>query len=462
MGSAVQRASLLRALSACGAKEGGGDSETDNNNNSEDGDPLTTPLDVASSPLRLGFGASRGSFLRGSIVGNFVLLLACGAVGLAAAVCRSRLSNRSWTESLADVHMPGILHIPVMFLLQPLTTSSVWCLWMSSEEDGGEKVLDPLLGAIGLLFVLLYILWSTWRITVGNRAAFRVKQVSARRAWWRHVPWSIRHWVCGWHDATYTWFNRRHKTMRRDQKQRKKKKMEEGHPELFYVERYGHLLDPYRQHRGWFLCVESLATVLCGVLGAVVLQQPSSSSPPCGALQGCFLAVTLLTWSICVGALPLCDPIDHMITMLLSLLNTLSGIFLVVTSEEGVATLDAAETLLADLQMWIGLALMVVAVGLLLVSESCRQWLVAKLLHGRGGAPTKLQVAEREEEDEEEEDHNAAPKFSLHLRTEPAQQSVRQREALNRLVERICKAQQKKHRHDEQCQQYSANLPPPC
>lgn len=137
-------------------------------------------------------------------------------------------------------------------------------------------------------------------------------------------------------------------------------------------------------------------------------------------------------------------------------------IFLVVTSEEGVATLDAAETLLADLQMWLGLALMVVALGLLLVSKSCRQWLVAKLLHGRGGAPTKLQVAEREEEDEEEEDHNAAPKFSLHLRTEPAQQSVRQREALNRLVERICKTQQKKHRHDQQYQKYSANLPPPC
>ena len=38
---------------------------------------LDEPLDIASSPLQLAFGDTRGAFARGAIIGNLVLCLSC-------------------------------------------------------------------------------------------------------------------------------------------------------------------------------------------------------------------------------------------------------------------------------------------------------------------------------------------------------------------------------------------------
>jgi hypothetical protein len=257
---------------------------------------LSAEADVASNPLQLEFGDVRGAAMRGTVVGDFVLLMTSTAFGCTLAVClgcRRHVTNiykqqrfsKVFVRSLCYVKFPGILSIPFLFLAQPILSSSVVLLRYS--PGGGADV------AVGV-FGLLVVVAGTVHIAIGVRClrtgahftkySHRERRPSKGLSMFQRVMNQLLGVEVG------RWSNASRGSM--------------------FVEAWGSLFEGYRGHSIWswipdacvrsFVVVELTAAFLYGLLAGLVPAEggddnigASSSRGKCTELSIATLVITL-------------------------------------------------------------------------------------------------------------------------------------------------------------------------
>lgn len=134
------------------------------------------------------------------------------------------------------------------------------------------------------------------------------------------------------------------------------------------MQRYGPILCVYRATRQWFISVELLLALLCGVVGGVAQAFPEACGGP--ALNLALLLSALLgtlLWQ------PYNEPLDHCMCVASLLLSIAWA--LCTLAEADVGATDA----LAAAQTWLGtMTICALAVGLV-VSARLRRWLAQRL-----------------------------------------------------------------------------------
>jgi hypothetical protein len=338
-GGSAQRAALQRSLTGCSLADG-------------------EPLDIASSPLQLGFGPETGHYVRGAVVFNIVLLAGLGSLALllcaALAWYRESATDRhrrvskgiSLRRAAASLQLPGILHLPVTFLLQPVVSSSVWCVQ-------SNNVGDVVIGLLGLLVFFGYVLWAVWVVSfgrVGHSVVGVVHSVASRSQ--RTTPMSVlRRVLLGVQDERTEWVERQ--------------------PDGTFVGRFAVILCAYRLGRQWFLTVELLVPLVCGVIGGVALAVPDT----CGGtgLTVVYLVLLLTALTIALCSQPYNEPLDHVLLVVGFSLSILWALCFLADADDVVLdVLSAAET-------WLGVAALLAVVIGFFASQRLRTWLSKRL-----------------------------------------------------------------------------------
>ena len=416
VGLTVQRASLQRGLMSCG----------------EDGATTTEPLDVASSPLRLGYGVESGQYVRGSVVGDLALLAALGLLGTLVAYVRQDRHHRHETlaASAGRLQLPGLLHVPAMFLLQPVVAGSVWCL-QSGEHGSGDVVV----GLAGLALSVVYALWAVWMLVRGR--VYFINQYIALPPWLQSVPSVVRGAVLGVPCRRTVW-------------------RDNGYHNRGYVRAYGTIFSGYLGGLQWFLLVELLLALLSGVLSGVGMAVPAA----CGtALPAVYLVLVVVALLITVIRQPYQEPLDHVVNVVgLTLSVAWSGCVLLAGSD------DAAADAVGEVQMWLGVVTLGVVVLGLLSSARLRLWLACR-----------FRLVERTEGDQEAEEEDGPLEGGEASTTQTGSKPNHQRashetattvtalaeQRLRKAVQWICRQQQTEQQQQEQRQQRrSRGIPP--
>lgn len=422
--SNVQRASLQRALRNCRDAA-----------QIEEQESPEEPLDIASSPLQFGVGEESGYYTRGCVVGNLVLVAGFAFLGALVVGWRHVICGSPFRQSLADCQLPGVLFIPAAFVLQPLISSSVWCV----RHANSPTVEDVLIGLTGLVLSLLFVAWATWWCTYGKCAVY-VKQ--------RHpqgeendllhrclsvVPKPVRRGLLGLQDTVGQWTNR-HKNGDRNT---------DG-----FVERYGTILCTYREGREWFVVMDLLLIVGCGIISGLA----SVEADGCNVKSTtAFLVCIVLGLLLAVVTQPYNEPLDHLLCLVSCSISIIWAIL------ELSGKYDAAD-MVAEIQMWLGAVTLVVVVIAVATVGNWRAWVYARLVrHSPSEDHSTIRdalaalvddvVADRDEEDKENNetlllDQISSSRHSVQVQLEQlvlaACDEVHQRR-LDQLVRMICR-----------------------
>lgn len=350
----VQRARLQQRLTAlC----------TSNENTEGNGGRLEEPLDVNSSPTQFGFGHDIGFYIRGSVVGAWLLILSILIVLLLIALGMVILKHYSTTGSrggysrlwiakwaASRLSLPGLLHIPVMFLLQPVVSGGVWCATHTAHSG------DVGLGAVALTVVCVYLGWATWRCstaTIGGHASCQEVPLRRSMLWLeRKMRLLLRPWLCrslfGLQGHETLWVPRK------------------GADALF-LPMYGMLLEGYRgggtNQRSWFIFVDVLCCIVSGVLDGVALRAAGTGSSLCTTLKTIVLIQQGMMLLLLLFLQPYVSSMEHTVNLVLFLLGFVWAC---------VPHASLAAAVLPEIQMWVGMAVLGVSLGMLLVSSTWR------------------------------------------------------------------------------------------
>ena len=147
---AVQRTMLLGALSLCSFS-------------------LDTALDVATSPTSLLVGGEPNGFLRGAVVGNWLLWAGCVLLAVIVAKVIAITSKKSLIASWDELSLPGNFVTPFSFLSQPTVMCSLAMVAHSTSAG------DVVFGVISLTGIGIVCGVATLFITVkfGSRTVLR-------------------------------------------------------------------------------------------------------------------------------------------------------------------------------------------------------------------------------------------------------------------------------------------------
>ncbi|CUE77580.1 membrane-associated protein, putative [Bodo saltans] len=317
--AAMQRAMLLTRLAACDYS-------------------LSDDLDAASNPTQIAFGEASGAALRGSVVGNCVLLVAIGLLGvLGAGVRRGTAAAQGRTMTLwraaASLALPGWMVAPSALLLQPLVSSGVALVVHSGTMAGGG---DVALGVVGLVVGGGIACSVTWAVTVGFRAeavpfelnsddedeVVLLAEVSAALA--RH---RVLRRVSEFLQPRFEW---------RD--------VELGSQ---FTKRYHTIFDAYKPGRQWFVAVEFWGSVLAGVLGGVM----PSDGGTCFVLLVTLCVANFVLVAAMLALRPYNSHPDFALSVAACGVGAFSGVASLVEDDEAAATL-------ALIGVWLALVLL--------------------------------------------------------------------------------------------------------
>ena len=243
--SMLQKMMAQQRLNSCGTDTGGA-------------------LDFMSSPTQMQVGPDTedgGSYVRGSVVGNALLWLAClGAAGALAKVFHKRGITSGLRESGTELGLPGRLYVPYSFLMVPTIASSVALV---AAPGRGATVGDVVLGVFGVCVcvggaaVIGYMTASSSMfLAVGVRSReepFTSKTRVQRLA--RQLLASHCEWV--------------------DRKSRRA---------AGFVARWGALFGAYRSERQWFCVAETLSGMVGGVLAGLAVSDKGDGAV-CAGLE---------------------------------------------------------------------------------------------------------------------------------------------------------------------------------
>ena len=334
---AVQKAQMLQAISGCGSI------------------PLTTSLDIGSSPTQLTIGPDAGAYHRGAVMGN-TLLLAASCVVAALAAYFVPHEGYSLRNRAALCGLPGQLYIPFSILLLPTMASAI-TLVANSNSD-----FDLPLGVVVALFVCVAPSIQISRLVVTKLFAAKPKisPVLAMRG--ATVPHLLRKLVsdqCEWFDSA---------AAPRTAAQRKR-----GPPS--FVRCYGALFDIYRSNRHWFVVVDITSALALGLLSANFFGTESSSSKAGCVVIRVLAAVVTLLYSIVLGfAQPYNSHYDMIVAAINASLSTASVI---------VTLMELAPDAITAAQIWLNVALVVIGVLCRLICDRhVAQWRKLRVLLG--------------------------------------------------------------------------------
>ena len=139
---AVQRSVLLENLAQCEFS-------------------FSDPLDRASSPTQMLIGVEDNGYLRGAVVGNWLIWLGFATLGYGFRFTRSRMTGRTFADCTDAVYLPGLLIVPFVFLLQPTVSASVALVLHANDASDGAlgAVSSVLIAAICAGMGLVLSVW---------------------------------------------------------------------------------------------------------------------------------------------------------------------------------------------------------------------------------------------------------------------------------------------------------------
>ena len=291
---------------------------------------------------------------------------------------------------------------------------------------------------------VLYAIWAVWLCVraTGGIPTFDKRRVSARRAYRGHETCSVycSKRVCralfGWQDESppLEWFDRNRTTP------------PPSPPPTRFVAKYGTILGTYRGTRQWFIACDFCMALLCGILSGVTTV---ASATTCQAIAWVLFAVLVVQLLLVMILQPYHEPLDHIVCVVTTVCAVGWGIATQTTSQSEVIAAAFAEA-----QMWIGVALLGLSLGLLALSSSFREWAWA-LIQARFVVQQQQQQQQQQRERESFGDDAACQEEGEVLNTGDATRgatsSARTKknmpvqrtpeEELKHLVERICDRQ---------------------
>ena len=138
MGVQVTRASLLLNLVLCESNIG-------------------SPLAIFDSLLQMSVGSTDYRYAAGAIVGNIILIIAFGAAVVLLGFVMALVQGKALSKTLATLHFPSVLLIPIFFVLQS-TTSSSFTLLLYVTQSAGLIIL----GIIGVLVSVVILFTASY------------------------------------------------------------------------------------------------------------------------------------------------------------------------------------------------------------------------------------------------------------------------------------------------------------
>ena len=220
IGMSLQVTRAQRLVYACQAESEGGVDEQ---------------LDVASSPTQLNIGRTNGSYNRGAVLGNTLILVMIGIAAGGAFVFVPGVT----AEKLC---LPGILYVPIATWIIP-TISSATALLALDDADILDVVI-ALVGCTAFLTPMALLVMITTTRWFGARAAL--------------VPLRPRRGTSGLQNLLNVWYNRSVEHV--------DKIMMPG-----FLSRWDYAgIADYMPHRQWFgCCVEASCSVITAVLAGL-------------------------------------------------------------------------------------------------------------------------------------------------------------------------------------------------
>jgi hypothetical protein len=346
---------------------------------------LSAEVDVASNPLQLEFGDVRGAAIRGTVVGDFILLVTLIAFGCTLAVClgcRRHVTNRSkqqrfpkaFVRSLCYVKFPGILSIPFLFLAQPLLSSSVVLLRYS--PGGGADVAAGVFGLLVVVAGTVHIAIGVRRLRTGahfTKYSHREKQPSKRLSMFQKAMNLLLGVDVG------RWSNASRGSM--------------------FVEAWGSLFEGYRGHSMWswipdawvrsFVAVELTAALLYGLLAGLVPADGGDDNVKASSNRGECTELSIATLVITLGhttAALVLWPFISRWEMIMGASPTILGALWIVLAIAEVG--DDALNALNEAQVWLFVISLAANFLLLLVYGdwlvAAKRWLLGLLRHNDG------------------------------------------------------------------------------
>ena len=288
--SALQKSQAQQALNGCG------------------GGANLGPADFASSPTQMQLGSDAAANVRGLVVGNLLVWLACGTAAAMAPVVVQlvRRQQGKRAERLAVVAgllaLPGKLVVPYSMLVVPSVTGATQLLVLGAS--------------VGLAWFSIGVCISGLAVVVAVTAvSFRALAVPAKR----EECVSVRHRFRQLFLPQVEWVDR------------SRRRSSAG-----FVARWGPLFDAYVPPSPWFQAVELGAAIATAVLAGLVPLDGDAAM--CGNLQ---IASCLVSFAFVVAVLarrPYSAPFDLLFAVLNAGLTALSAVLGLV----GVDTTDVS------------------------------------------------------------------------------------------------------------------------
>ena len=327
---AVQRSLVVNALSQCSFS-------------------FDTPLDLATSPTAMLIGQESNGYLRGAVVGNWLLWLGCVALAAIIAKIISRRTGSPLITGLEALSLPGNFITPFSFLSIP-TVSCCTALIAHSTGSSDMFIAVISLGAIALLWgagTMFITVWfgSTSVRAAVNRSSFRFRPVG-RLA--RYMFESEKEWVD--HPSRASLYH--------------------------FTPRLGKIFEACRERRHWFSCYEVWYAIAVGLIGGIM---PSDS-------HGCNMLLYVTTALSCVYVLllvffrPYATRADGVVTMLNGLLSIAAGVEALSSAGDSVVQATSAASQYVSLAS-VGLYVLQVVLPMLLagrIPRSIKNMLAAR------------------------------------------------------------------------------------
>ncbi len=261
-------------------------------------------LDISSSPTRMCISDPVNGYLRGSVVGNWLVWVAFAAAPYAARFATARATGKPLLACTDAVWLPGILIVPFAFLLQPTVSASTALLFHVSEE---ESAADVVIG-IGSLVLIISII-AGMGFVFSSRRFGSVKVPVDENEEIVHQGWKrtlLRAVVWCFADKDEWTDVERHSG---------------------FTQRFGKIFEPCRSGMHGFVVFELINSGICGVLGGVM---PSTASGCIGVL------ISLLTvCAVYLLALVVCRPYATRIDQLTSLFSGLCNLIIAILAVSG-------------------------------------------------------------------------------------------------------------------------------
>ncbi len=187
--------------------------------------------DNSNSVTGLRFGAPRGQYLRGAIVGNWCLMIAFSLAVLLLAYTSARIIHRrhgvpmkaAWVSMTCILHLPSAYLVPLGLVLQPTVSATITLIMYPTGSSDAMLAAASLIGILALLGYILVICLSRFECELveddevlpedagpWTRASFHLQRFFEGSQVWRTRRGCDPLWKMQFHlifnDYVYKWF----------------------------------------------------------------------------------------------------------------------------------------------------------------------------------------------------------------------------------------------------------------